>query len=114
MPAPGGVDFIYCGPPCQGFSGVNRYQKADDIKNSLVATALSYVDFYRPEFFLLENVRGMLSFRLGGKQDGNKILGGIKMGVIKFIIRSLTAMGYQTKFSVQQAGHHGVPQSRRR
>nr|AOP04004.1 C-5 cytosine-specific DNA methylase [Rhizophagus irregularis] len=114
MPAPGDVDFIYCGPPCQGFSGVNRYQKADDIKNSLVATALSYVDFYRPEFFLLENVRGMLSFRLGGKQDGNKILGGIKMGVIKFIIRSLTAMGYQTKFSVQQAGHHGVPQSRRR
>jgi DNA (cytosine-5)-methyltransferase 1 len=77
----------------QGFSGVNRYQKADDIKNSLVATALSYVDFYRPEFFLLENVRGMLSFRLGGKQDGCRILGGIKMGVIKFIIRSLTAMG---------------------
>ncbi|CAB5396345.1 unnamed protein product [Rhizophagus irregularis] len=54
MPAPGDVDFIYCGPPCQGFSGVNRYQKADDIKNSLVATALSYVDFYRPEFFLLK------------------------------------------------------------
>jgi DNA (cytosine-5)-methyltransferase 1 len=77
----------------QGFSGVNRYQKADDIKNTLVVTALSYVDFYRPEYFLLENVRGMLSFRLGGKQDGRRILGGIKMGVIKFIIRSLTAMG---------------------
>ncbi|CAG8457057.1 771_t:CDS:10 [Funneliformis caledonium] len=114
MPAPGNVDFIYCGPPCQGFSGINRFQKADDIKNSLVATALSYVDFYRPEFFLLENVRGMLSFRLGGKQDGLKIIGGIKMGVIKFIIRSLTAMGYQTRFGIQQAGHHGVPQNRRR
>ncbi|CAJ0911529.1 1777_t:CDS:2, partial [Entrophospora sp. SA101] len=110
MPRPGEVDFIYCGPPCQGFSGVNRYQKADDIKNSLVATALSYVDFYRPDYFLLENVRGMLSFRLGGEQDGIKIKGGIKMGVIKFILRSLTALG----FGVQQAGNHGIPQSRRR
>ncbi|CAG8514276.1 1845_t:CDS:2, partial [Acaulospora colombiana] len=114
MPAPGDVDFIYCGPPCQGFSRVNRYQKADDIKNTLIATALSYVDFYRPEYFLLENVRGMLSFRMGGEQDGIRIKGGIKMGVIKFILRALTSMGYQTRFGVQQAGHHGVPQSRRR
>ncbi|CAG8618202.1 1992_t:CDS:2, partial [Diversispora eburnea] len=114
MPAPGDVDFIYCGPPCQGFSGINRYKKANDIKNSLVATALSYVDFYRPEYFLLENVRGMLCFRLGGEQDGVKIKGGIKMGVVKFILRALTAMGYQTRFNVQQAGNHGVPQSRRR
>ncbi|CAG8512544.1 12197_t:CDS:10 [Ambispora leptoticha] len=115
MPAKGEVQFIYCGPPCQGFSGVNRYKKADDIKNSLVATALSYVDFYRPEYFLLENVRGMIAFRLGGEQDGKtKIKGGISMGVVKFILRALTAMGYQARFSVQQAGNHEVPQSRRR
>ena len=99
----------------QGFSGVNRWKKADDIKNSLVATALSYVDYYRPEYFLLENVRGMLAFRLGGEQDGRtKIKGGISMGVVKFILRALTAMGYQTRFGVHQAGHYGVPQSRRR
>ncbi|KAK9703383.1 hypothetical protein K7432_010758 [Basidiobolus ranarum] len=36
------------------------------------------------------------------------------MGVVKFILRALTSMGYQTRFSVQQAGHHGLPQSRRR
>ncbi|CAG8629871.1 5745_t:CDS:2, partial [Acaulospora morrowiae] len=40
--------------------------------------------------------------------------GGIKMGVVKFILRALTSMGYQTRFSVQQAGSHGIPQSRRR
>ncbi|ORX99839.1 S-adenosyl-L-methionine-dependent methyltransferase [Basidiobolus meristosporus CBS 931.73] len=115
MPAPQDVDFIYCGPPCQGFSGINRYKKANDIKNSLIATSLSYVDYYRPEYFLLENVRGMLAFKLGGEQDGtNRIKGGIKMGVVKFILRALTSMGYQTRFSVQQAGHHGLPQSRRR
>ncbi|KAJ1651493.1 hypothetical protein IWQ61_007957 [Dispira simplex] len=115
MPPPGAVGFIYCGPPCQGFSGINRFPKADDIKNTLVTTSLSYVDFYRPRFFLLENVQGMVHFKLGGEQSGStKIIGGIKMGVIKFIVRALTSMGYQTRFSVQQAANHGVPQSRRR
>ncbi|KAI9032735.1 S-adenosyl-L-methionine-dependent methyltransferase [Phycomyces nitens] len=115
MPAPGEVDFIYCGPPCQGFSGINRFKKADDIKNTLVCTALSYVDFYKPKYFLLENVRGLVSYKLGGEQAGqNRIKGGIEMGVVKYILRCLTSMGYQTRFSIQQAGHHGVAQSRRR
>lgn len=114
LPPPGSVDLIYCGPPCQGFSGMNRYKKANDIKNSLIATSLSYVDFYRPDYFLLENVRGLIEFKLGGEQDGLRIVGGIKQGVLKFIIRSLTRMGYQARFSVQQAGFHGISQSRRR
>ncbi|KAJ1926787.1 hypothetical protein IWQ60_003489 [Tieghemiomyces parasiticus] len=115
MPHPDDVDFIYCGPPCQGFSGANRFPKADDIKNTLITTSLSYVDFYRPRFFLLENVYGMVNFMLGGTQAGQaRIAGGIKMGVVKFIIRALTSMGYQVRFSVQQAGLHGLPQSRRR
>ncbi|KAJ3081819.1 hypothetical protein HK102_002107 [Quaeritorhiza haematococci] len=115
LPPKGSVDFIYCGPPCQGFSGINRFKKADDIKNTLVATSLSYADFYRPKYFLLENVRGLVSCKLGGKQVGtNKIEGGITNGVLKFICRSLIAMDYQVKFCLQQAGHQGLPQSRRR
>ena len=47
---------------------------------------ISYVEFYRPLFFLLENVVGMLSFPLEGK-------GGIKMGVVKFILRALISLG---------------------
>ncbi|KAJ2006900.1 hypothetical protein GGI04_001720 [Coemansia thaxteri] len=115
MPQPGDVDFIYCGPPCQGFSRCNRFIKADDIKTSLVANALSYVDFYRPTYFLLENVRGLLTYRLGGFQIGpGKVGGGIEMGMLKFILRTLTTMGYQAKFYVLQAGNYGLAQSRRR
>ncbi|KAL2916224.1 hypothetical protein HK105_204315 [Polyrhizophydium stewartii] len=115
LPPPGSIDFIFCGPPCQGFSGINRHKKADDVKNSLVATSLSYVEFYKPDYFLLENVRGLINFRLGGKQAGeNRIEGGIQMGVLKFILRTLQSMNYQTRFSVQQAGYQGLAQSRRR
>ncbi|KAI0222385.1 hypothetical protein L0F63_007074 [Massospora cicadina] len=115
MPQPGDVDLIYCGPPCQGFSGINRFKKANDIKNSLIATTLSYVDFYRPKYFMLENVRGLLSFCLGGNQAGiNRVEGGIKMGYVKFIVRCLTHMGYQARIGIQQAGNFGLAQSRRR
>ncbi|KAJ1823141.1 hypothetical protein LPJ60_001754 [Coemansia sp. RSA 2675] len=115
MPQPGDVDFIYCGPPCQGFSRCNRFIKADDIKTSLVANALSYVDFYRPTYFLLENVRGLLSYRLGGVQVGpGRVSGGIEMGMLKFILRTLTTMGYQARFYLLQAGNYGLAQSRRR
>ncbi|KAH0545257.1 hypothetical protein FGG08_000711 [Glutinoglossum americanum] len=115
MPKRGEVEFIYGGPPCQGFSGINRFKKTNDIKNSLIATYLSYVDFYRPEYFLLENVRGLLVHKLGGQQVGqNRQSGGIQMGTVKFILRALTSLGYQAKFSVLQAGEFGAPQSRRR
>ncbi|KAF9171621.1 DNA (cytosine-5)-methyltransferase 1 [Mortierella sp. AD010] len=114
MPLPEDVDLIYCGPPCQGFSRMNMFQKADDLKNSLIATAMSYVDIYKPQYFLLENVRGMLSFRLGKVKVRNKWEGGIHMGVVKFVVRCLTAMGYQCRFGLMQAGHHNLPQSRRR
>ena len=59
---------------------------------------LSFADFYQPKYFMLENVRGMLQFRLGGTQNGQKIEGGIKMGVIKFVLRALTSMEYVYQF----------------
>jgi DNA (cytosine-5)-methyltransferase 1 len=99
----------------QGFSGINRYQKTNDIKNSLVACFLSYIDHYRPKYLLLENVRGLVSHKLGGQQVGaNRQQGGIKMGTVKFILRALTSLGYQAQVSILQAGQLGAPQSRRR
>ena len=54
---------------------------------------ISYVEFYRPMFFLLENVTGLLSYSLGEKTEGMERKGSINMGVVKFIFRALTALG---------------------
>ncbi|KAE9380648.1 S-adenosyl-L-methionine-dependent methyltransferase [Stipitochalara longipes BDJ] len=103
------------GPPCQGFSISNRFQKADDIKNSLIVLYLSYLDFYRPNYFLLENVRGILVHKLGATQvDRHKTQGGIEKGTVKFILRALTSLGYQCQYTTLQAAEHNTPQSRRR
>lgn len=109
-------DFLYGGPPCQDFSGCNRCPKANSIKNSLLTTFLSYADHYRPKYFLLENVRGLLQHRLGStqKKSGPGVQGGIQQGSVKFILRALTSLGYSAQFHMLQAAEHGAPQSRRR
>ncbi|KAJ1509570.1 DNA (cytosine-5)-methyltransferase 1 [Coelomomyces lativittatus] len=115
LPLPGDVEALYCGPPCQGFSGLNQFQKSDDSKNSLIAVALSFVEYYRPKFFLLENVVGMLHYRLGGVQASkHRVAGGEKLGVLRLIVRTLLDLGYQVTWTLLQAGNFGVPQNRRR
>ena len=55
---------------------------------------LSYAEFYKPKFFLLENVLGLLNHKLHinkpGPQEGEIVANGI----IKFILRALTSLGY--------------------
>ena len=102
LPLKGQVELLCGGPPCQGFSGMNRFNHREysAFKNSLVVTYLSYCDYYRPKFFILENVRNFVSFK-----------GGM---VLKLALRCLVSMGYQCTFGVLQAGSYGVAQTRRR
>ncbi|KAF8643762.1 hypothetical protein AX16_008781 [Volvariella volvacea WC 439] len=114
MPPKGSVDFIYGGPPCQSFSGANHHKKADDIRSTLPGNMLSYLEFYEADYFLLENVKGMLSHPLMSEQDNLVLKGGIKAGVVKLIMRVLIALGYQVHVKLLQAGHYGAPQGRLR
>ena len=36
LPEPGEVDFLCGGPPCQGYSGMNRFNKGDDLRPCLL------------------------------------------------------------------------------
>ena len=79
IPAP---DLLVGGPPCQGFSISNNFKDRENskLKNSLIATYLSYCDFFRPKFIILENVRNLV-------QNENSM-------VLKLILASLVKMGY--------------------
>ncbi|KAH7346621.1 S-adenosyl-L-methionine-dependent methyltransferase [Rhexocercosporidium sp. MPI-PUGE-AT-0058] len=114
LPRRGEIDFICGGCPCPGYSGLNRSKKSEDIKNSLLMVLLSYVDFYRPKYFLLENVRGLLHHRVTTQVDKNKTEGGIENGTVKFVLRALTSIGYQVHYALLQAIEHGAPSSRSR
>ncbi|OJA16031.1 hypothetical protein AZE42_04288 [Rhizopogon vesiculosus] len=106
MPKPGEVDFIYGGPPCQSFSKMNHSKREDDIRSTLVCNMIAYVEFYRPMYFLLENVGGILDHSLKEKT--------VASGVVKFIHAALIALNYQVGSNVLHAANYGAPQARRR
>lgn len=85
LPLPGEVEFLCGGPPCQGYSGMNRFNKGNwsMVQNSMVMAYLSFADFYRPRYFLLENVRNFVSHN--------------KSFTFRLTLRSLLDMGYQVR-----------------
>ncbi|BBN15236.1 DNA (cytosine-5)-methyltransferase 1 [Marchantia polymorpha subsp. ruderalis] len=102
LPIPGEVDFVNGGPPCQGFSGMNRFSQRvwSKVQCEMILAFLSYADYFRPRYFLLENVRNFVSFNKGQ--------------TFRLTMASLLEMGYQVRFGVLQAGNFGVSQSRKR
>ncbi|SFE88294.1 DNA cytosine methyltransferase [Succiniclasticum ruminis] len=98
LPKPGDVDVIAGGPPCQGFSGYNRFRNPDDPRNSLMETFLAFVDYLKPRYVLLENVPGMLSLAGGATP--------------RLLLTTLNELGYNTRLGILQAGYYGLPQNR--
>jgi DNA (cytosine-5)-methyltransferase 1 len=62
--APGELDLLVGGPPCQSFSTAGRRRTTSDPRGTLVWDFLRFVEVLKPKFFLMENVRGLLSAAL--------------------------------------------------
>ncbi len=56
------TDGIIAGPPCQGFSSIGR-RDASDPRNNLFIKTFDLVASILPQFFIIENVPGILSSR---------------------------------------------------
>ena len=89
------IDIVVGGPPCQGFSMANRQRLIDDPRNHLYKSYVEIVKRIKPKFFVMENVKGMLSVADQVKEDFEKI-------------------GYQVECNVLNACDYGVPQNRER
>jgi len=92
---------IFGGPPCQGFSTSNRQTRTLDNKNnSLFEEFVRFVRELSPEWFLFENVEGIVSFNKGKT-----------LIVIK---ERFEELGYKIASGVLTASDYGVPQNRNR
>ena len=102
----GEVEVISAGSPCQGFSSANQNKGNDRslLNVSMIASVVSYVDFYRPKYAILENVLGMAKC---GVNDKN-------VNVFAQVICALVGIGYQVRPSTLDAWSFGSPQSRTR
>lgn len=96
---PGRVTLLAGGPPCQGFS-LQRRGNREDERNGLVLEFVRMVEEVRPEFFLMENVGGLMT------RHGKPFLRELSLRVGR--------IGYVVHTEVLDAWKHGVPQQRSR
>ena len=89
------VSIIVGGPPCQGFSMANRQRLIDDPRNHLYRSYVEVVKRVRPPFFVMENVKGMMS-------------------VAGQVIEDFEGIGYSVSARILNAKDFGVPQNRER
>ncbi|HUU83787.1 MAG TPA: DNA cytosine methyltransferase [Phycisphaerae bacterium] len=61
---PGDLDLLAGGPPCQSFSTAGRRRTTQDPRGTLLWQFLRFVEVMKPKFFLIENVRGLISAAL--------------------------------------------------
>lgn len=93
-------DVVVGGPPCQGFSTIGKRLEKDP-RNELVFEFIRIVKIVQPKFFIMENVRGLLSANNGIMRE--------------LIINEFKEIGYSnTISSVLCAADYGVPQMRQR
>lgn len=109
------------GPPCPGFSLMGRSKIAnlietgewegsdsrhafiDDPRNQLFREFVKYVAHFKPKHFLMENVKGMVSYK--NQQE---------VPIITVIKKEFETLGYSVEAKVLTASEYGVPQNRQR
>lgn len=113
----GQVDLIVGGPPCQAFSTAGARRGLDDFRGNVIIQYLRVVSEIQPRYFILENVRGILSAKLNAVPDSYKEYESIKNdkgSVIRFLANEFKKLGYTISFALFNAANYGVPQVRER
>ncbi|MDR2828439.1 MAG: DNA cytosine methyltransferase [Acholeplasmatales bacterium] len=93
------IDAVIGGFPCQGFSIAGKRDPSDP-RNQLYKYTIDIIKRTNPKYFVLENVKGILSMEKGE--------------VIKRIQSSLSEIGYYTSYTLATSSKFGVPQKRQR
>lgn len=113
-----GEPFLICGgPPCQPFSTAGKRLGINDPRGSLFMDFIRMIDYIRPRFFIMENVKGIISSPLKpvspekrDPDDPDQQLG----TVLDVILAEFKKLGYKTVYGVLDAVNYGVPQFRER
>lgn len=93
-------DLIVAGPPCQPFSIVGKRQGTKDPRSTLIHHTIRLVGEIGPTAVLIENVPNLQ------RAEGGSVL--------RFLLESLEALGYDVEWTVLAAADYGVPQMRKR
>lgn len=111
------VRMVIGGPPCQAFSTAGKQRGLADFRGNVIIQYLRVVTEIRPEYFILENVRGLLSAKLNEVPDDYSSydnIKDIKGSVIHFLTEEFKKCGYSISYALLNAANYGVPEKRER
>jgi len=113
-----GEPFLICGgPPCQPFSTAGKRLGINDPRGSLFMDFIRMIDYIRPRFFIMENVKGIMSAPLKHVPlvERDKNIPEQQLGtVLDVILSEFNKLGYKTVYGILDAVNYGVPQFRER
>ncbi len=95
-----GIDLVFGGPPCQGFSVAGK-MNPDDPRSQLLWVFMKAVEFTKPRAFVCENVKALAVLDKWAE-------------VRQQLFRFVGQLGYTYKLVILNSSDFGVPQSRER
>lgn len=113
----GDVALIVGGPPCPSFSTAGKRQAFNDPRGQVMFDFLKLVNDIRPPFFVMENVRGILSAAIDHVPLSERSRKGDYEGkgsVLALLNSKFVEMGYTVTAQLVNAAHYGTPQKRER
>lgn len=115
------IDLIAGGPPCQAFSTAGNRQGFNDERGNVFLKYLELCLKLRPKYFVIENVRGLLSCPMEHRPHDQRGVGyptlnedELKGGALNFIINRIESSGYGYSFNLYNSANFGTPQTRER
>lgn len=114
--------FLMCGgPPCQAFSTAGRRLGLNDDRGNVFLYFIDLIGQLRPQYVVIENVRGLLSAPLTHRPHSMRGPGHPPLskdelpgGALHHIIELLETYGYGVSFNLYNTANFGVPQVRER
>ncbi len=113
------VTIVSAGPCCQSFSTAGKRQSVSDERGNLFREFCRIVSDLRPRFFLMENVKGILSAAIKHRLLDQRGPGFPPLSkeeqlgsALELIVQELQKLDYYVVYGLLNAADYGVPQTR--
>lgn len=108
------IDLFIAGFPCQAFSIAGHRKGFDDDRGNIFFYIHEYLKIKRPDIFILENVKGLLSHDQGNTFD--VIIKSLASSIngTELLFKDENSLNYDVFYKVLNSKDYGVPQNRER